>query len=141
MRYAPTSAGDRKDLAELKADPWMVAALKMMCSAGDIGHTVGDQSARWFSMPGLTDRGKYAFDETGDPDAMSPTIFLFDRRAGGVGLALGIYDALPELLRRSLELVEGCRCESGCPSCIGPSTPDVFNPKDICVQLLKALVG
>ena len=116
-----------------------VAALKLMCSVHDIGHCVGDQSARWFSISGITFRGSYSFDETAE-DTFAPTIFLFDRRAGGVGLAPRAYHVMPELLRRTLELLDDCDCESGCPACIGPAESyEQFNPSDVALDLLKAL--
>lgn len=49
-----------------------------------------------------------------------PTIFLYDRYEGGVGYSRCAFDAAAELLRRALELVEGCECESGCPACVSP---------------------
>jgi DEAD/DEAH box helicase domain-containing protein len=115
-----------------------VAALKLMCSVHDLGHCVGDQSAQWFSISGVTFRGSYSFDESGE-DAFSPTVFLFDRRSGGVGLAPQAYRVLPELLTRTLELLRDCDCESGCPACIGPASVEVHNPKAIAIELLREM--
>jgi len=117
-----------------------VAALKLMCSVQDMGHCVGDQSAKWFSISGVSFRGSYSFDETAE-DTFSPTIFLFDRRAGGVGLAPRVYDVIPELNVRAYELIRGCGCESGCPSCIGPGSIEVYNPKEVALGLLSLMTG
>ena len=117
-----------------------VATLKLMCSVHDIGHCVGDQSAEWFSISGVTFRGSYSFDESQE-DAFAPTIFLFDRRAGGVGLAPQAFRVLPELLARTCELISDCDCESGCPACIGPASIDVHNPKEIALDLLRLMVA
>ncbi|MEI2400878.1 Zn-binding domain-containing protein, partial [Paenibacillus phytohabitans] len=48
-----------------------------------------------------------------------PTIFLYDRYPGGIGLSEKVYDAMENLLRESEDLIRKCSCESGCPSCIG----------------------
>jgi DEAD/DEAH box helicase domain-containing protein len=112
-----------------------VAALKLLCSVQDLGHCVGDQSAKWFTPGGVESRTAYNFDEQGMGE-FAPTIFLYDRRAGGVGLAPGAFGSFPELLRRTFELIRDCGCEAGCPSCIGPSVVDAHNPKAIAVELL-----
>jgi DEAD/DEAH box helicase domain-containing protein len=121
----------------------MVAALRLMCAVQDIGHCVGDRSSKWFSISGVTFRGSYSFDETSaDPDAFSPTVFLFDRRAGGVGLAPAVHAMLPSLTAAALDLVNACECESGCPSCIGPAgSTGTGNPKRIATEILAALSG
>jgi DEAD/DEAH box helicase domain-containing protein len=59
---------------------------------------------------------------TGGGALFNPTIFLYDHVPGGVGLAARLYEQRTELLRRARRLIEGCACEDGCPSCIGPST-------------------
>ena len=117
-----------------------VATLKLMCSVHDIGHCVGDQSAEWFSISGVTFRGSYSFDETGD-GSFAPTIFLFDRFAGGIGLSPQAFRVLPELLARTYEMICDCDCESGCPACIGPAHADIHNPKVIALELLRLMVG
>ncbi|RFB16916.1 DEAD/DEAH box helicase [Bacillus sp. HNG] len=48
-----------------------------------------------------------------------PTIFLYDRYPGGIGLSEKVYDAMENLLNEAEELIRKCSCESGCPSCIG----------------------
>ncbi len=120
----------------------MVAALKLMCAVHDLGHCVGDRSAKWFSISGVTFRGSYSFDETGESEEFSPTIFLFDRRAGGVGLAPTVFRVLPELFARALDMIKACECEIGCPACIGPSRAEEdVNPKAIAIELLGVMRG
>ncbi|MFT4414170.1 DEAD/DEAH box helicase [Fredinandcohnia humi] len=48
-----------------------------------------------------------------------PTIFLYDRYPGGVGLSEKVYEVMEKLLAESEEIIKKCACESGCPSCIG----------------------
>ncbi|WP_458412866.1 DEAD/DEAH box helicase [Schinkia sp. CFF1] len=48
-----------------------------------------------------------------------PTIFLYDRYPGGVGLSEKVYEMMEELLNETERIISHCKCESGCPSCIG----------------------
>jgi DEAD/DEAH box helicase domain-containing protein len=49
----------------------------------------------------------------------APTMFLYDRFEGGLGFVEGGYRQIEDLLRSCLDLIQGCPCESGCPSCVG----------------------
>jgi DEAD/DEAH box helicase domain-containing protein len=48
-----------------------------------------------------------------------PTIFFYDRYPGGVGLSERIYFEMENIIKQASNMVEQCRCETGCPSCIG----------------------
>lgn len=53
------------------------------------------------------------------PDAGGcAAIFICDGHEGGVGLARAAYDSFAELLSATLETIESCGCDDGCPSCI-----------------------
>jgi DEAD/DEAH box helicase domain-containing protein len=52
------------------------------------------------------------------PETELPTVFVHDGYPGGVGLAATAYDALGRLLDRTDDLIDGCGCRDGCPSCI-----------------------
>jgi len=49
-----------------------------------------------------------------------PTIFVYDAIPAGVGFAEKLFSIRGELFKACLDLVNGCACESGCPSCVGP---------------------
>ena len=53
-----------------------------------------------------------------------PTIFVIDGVPGGIGLSEALPAVFPEVLERAAELVRGCPCAAGCPSCIGPLVGD-----------------
>ena len=67
-----------------------------------------------------------------------PTIFLYDRYPGGVGLSEQVYKDMQTIVTQAEHLVTSCACETGCPSCIGVS--DVHG-KQLAVTLLKAAQG
>ena len=51
-------------------------------------------------------------------DTGVPTIVIYDGYPGGAGIAELGYEAGERLLRMTLEVLTGCRCVSGCPSCV-----------------------
>ncbi|MBW1869709.1 MAG: DEAD/DEAH box helicase, partial [Deltaproteobacteria bacterium] len=52
------------------------------------------------------------------PQVGKSAIFIYDGYPGGVGLAQRGFEAVLELLEKTWDLVRGCECEIGCPSCI-----------------------
>lgn len=58
--------------------------------------------------------------EMRSPRFRRPALYLFDDHPGGVGLVERVFEGLDEILRACREVVEGCPCPDGCPSCVGP---------------------
>ncbi len=52
------------------------------------------------------------------PDVGRGALFVYDGYPGGVGIALGAFDRLGEVLSAVAETIENCPCEAGCPSCV-----------------------
>src|SRR5690606_3206042 len=46
----------------------------------------------------------------------APTVVIHDAHQGGSGIAELAFDAADELLAATLELIDDCRCDDGCPS-------------------------
>lgn len=67
-----------------------------------------------------------------------PTFFVYDRYPGGIGLSERVYDLWERLLVRTFVHIKGCRCEQGCPSCIGAQ--DSAENKGRVIRLLQKLV-
>jgi DEAD/DEAH box helicase domain-containing protein len=70
-----------------------------------------------------------------------PTITLFDRVPEGLGLAERLYELRSELLRGTLELIRNCRCQEGCPACIGPVGTGGEQVKALTVRLMEELLA
>jgi len=66
-----------------------------------------------------------------------PTIFLYDRYPGGVGLAERLFEIKHMLLQSSLERVAECTCRNGCPSCVGPDRLNKGEVKDFLKRVLS----
>jgi len=52
------------------------------------------------------------------PDTGSATVFIYDAYPGGVGIAARGFELAALHLKAAREMVSGCRCQEGCPSCI-----------------------
>jgi DEAD/DEAH box helicase domain-containing protein len=52
------------------------------------------------------------------------TMIIYDRYPGGLGYSQKGFEYIDRLLEICHEMVAGCPCESGCPSCVG--LPDFF---------------
>ena len=52
------------------------------------------------------------------PQTGQPTIFVYDGYPGGAGIAELAFDAAERHARATLELIAGCPCDDGCPSCV-----------------------
>ena len=71
-----------------------------------------------------------------EPVTGRPTLFLYDRYPGGVGLADRLFDVKDSLLISALQRVKECACSNGCPSCVGPNR---MNKKDT-IEVLEHLI-
>ncbi|WP_191695909.1 DEAD/DEAH box helicase [Sporosarcina quadrami] len=69
-----------------------------------------------------------------------PTIFIYDSYPGGIGLSEKIFTRWSELLKMAAQHVKGCRCENGCPVCIGAQEEGIRVKQDV-LSLLRALNG
>ena len=63
----------------------------------------------------------------------------------GVGITVS-YWADEDAIAAALEVVSGCGCEAGCPSCIGPVDPEDIaaadiNRKEVILGFLKSWRG
>jgi DEAD/DEAH box helicase domain-containing protein len=74
------------------------------------------------------------------PHDECPTIYLYDRYPGGIGLARKVYDLDRRIFIAAREILNGCGCTSGCPSCVGPETGMNSNAKLSARILLDAML-
>ena len=71
-----------------------------------------------------------------DPDLGVPALYLYDAYPGGSGLAEGFRDDADRILRGCRDLVAGCGCARGCPSCIGPFESRGYDAKESMLGFL-----
>jgi DEAD/DEAH box helicase domain-containing protein len=77
-------------------------------------------------------------------DTGAPTIVIYDAHAGGSGVAELGYDSGDCHLQATLDVIEACPCEAGCPSCVqSPKCGNGNEPldKEAAGALLRALLA
>jgi DEAD/DEAH box helicase domain-containing protein len=79
-----------------------VAALLLMCDPRDLGVSLTEEQPA----------GVAGFE---------PNLHLYDNYPGGIGQSQPLYRMAPRLLAGARDLIAGCPCEAGCPSCVGPA--------------------
>ena len=94
-----------------------VAALYLMCDPRDLGVTA----------------------EIKSPFTGAPTLYLYDRYPGGVGLTERLYQVYGEVLAAAAELVVQCDCQDGCPACVGPPIAPGASSKRATHEALRGL--
>ena len=62
------------------------------------------------------------------PDTLRPSVFVYDGHPGGAGFAEQGHERAGEWLEATLQAIEACECESGCPSCV--QSPKCGNGND-----------
>jgi DEAD/DEAH box helicase domain-containing protein len=113
MAALPYASDDRRDgIVGLSFAMRQVAQLLLMCDRQDIGISIG--SGEQGEDTDLT--------RAGLPVKLSdqPRIFVYDNYPGGIGFSEPLFRMHGELLARTRELIAGCECEHGCPTCVGP---------------------
>jgi DEAD/DEAH box helicase domain-containing protein len=60
-----------------------------------------------------------------------PTIFVYDGHSGGVGITERGFEAFEGWVGDTAKMLDGCPCESGCPSCVqSPKCGNLNEPLD-----------
>lgn len=78
------------------------------------------------------------------PDTGKPQIFIYEGFPGGIGITEKGFALLESLWQATLETIEQCPCDYGCPSCVqSPKCGNNNEPLDKrgAVALLRGLLG
>jgi DEAD/DEAH box helicase domain-containing protein len=117
---AETAVRMRSGLAGLAFALGHLAPLFLMCDANDVAVHADPK-------PGWAD--------------YRPAVVIYDLAPGGIGFSERLFALHQELMNRAYELVSGCGCGDGCPSCVGPAGEDGAGGKRQTVAILEELVG
>jgi DEAD/DEAH box helicase domain-containing protein len=88
-----------------------VAAVLLMCDPRDLGVTVTEER----------------------------NLYLYDNYPGGIGQSEPLYRLSDHLLGRARDLLLGCPCDAGCPSCVGPIGEVGEKGKEVALRYLSEL--
>jgi DEAD/DEAH box helicase domain-containing protein len=143
MAALPCGAADRRDgVVGLAFAMRNVAPLLLMCDGHDIGLAVDGVSLAGAGRLGGLDRSAPGSSSSGVQDlAVEPTIYLYDNYPGGIGFSEPLFGMHRELVARTRELIDGCPCHSGCPSCVGPEGATGPRAKAVASRLLALLAS
>jgi DEAD/DEAH box helicase domain-containing protein len=118
----PFASDDRRDgVVGLSFAMRQVAQLLLMCDRQDIGISIGNG------------------DERELPD--EPRIFIYDNYPGGIGFSEPLFGMHDNLLARTRELIAGCECEHGCPTCVGPVGNTGPLAKSVALRILDLVAA
>jgi DEAD/DEAH box helicase domain-containing protein len=135
MGALPYGSDDRRDgVIGLAFAMRHVAQLLLMCDRHDVGVSIDG---------GSLDRKTRTGGVGGVPEALAPepNIFIYDNYPGGIGFSRPLFDMHAPLLERTRELITGCPCDSGCPSCVGPEGNTGPHAKLVASEILDRLLS
>jgi len=134
MASLPFAGDDRRDgVVGLASAMKNIAQLLLMCDGHDIGLSVDG---------GSLDRTARTGGIGGAPESLAtePNVFIYDNYPGGIGFSRPLYEMHGLLLERTRDLIVGCPCESGCPSCVGPEGNTGPHAKQVASRILDHLL-
>jgi DEAD/DEAH box helicase domain-containing protein len=115
-----------------------LAPIFLLCDVRDLGSWLGDTTPVETGIVATRESTRRRLLEA---EHFTPTIYLYDAHAGGIGLAERVFEVLPQLLQRGLETLEACGCAWGCPSCVGPVNEVGRRAKVTASALLRVLTS
>jgi DEAD/DEAH box helicase domain-containing protein len=124
-----------------------VATLLLMCDGRDLGTAIGERppapGAQAEEFLPATMKEVSMEDGIGatSKEFFEPNLYLFDAYPGGIGFSEPLYRAHELLLAKTRELIAGCGCESGCPSCVGPAGDLAPRAKEAALAILGKVRG
>jgi DEAD/DEAH box helicase domain-containing protein len=102
------------------------AAVRVRSGLAGLAYTLG-HLAPFFLMCDTGDLGVHSDPQLAFADG-KPAVVLYDQTPGGIGLSQRLFELHDELLKQAYDLVAGCKCSDGCPSCIGPGGQGLASP-------------
>jgi DEAD/DEAH box helicase domain-containing protein len=115
-----------------------VATLLLMCDGRDLGTAIGERPPTLGSLEPEFSPVRFEEYVSGKmKEFFEPNLYLYDAYPGGIGFSEPLYRAHALLMEKARELISGCECEAGCPSCIGPAGDLVPRAKEAALAILQ----
>jgi DEAD/DEAH box helicase domain-containing protein len=99
-----------------------VAALLLMCDPRDLGIAITEDISK----------GTRSYE---------PDLFLYDDYPGGIGQSAPLFKLTTKLLAGAMDVLRACKCDSGCPACVGPIGEVGERGKEAAVRILMELTA
>jgi len=136
-----------------------VATLLLMCDGRDLGTAIGERppaSDAGTEHVGAQHAAPLQGPDPGAPDDFMPSrfrdaaasklkeffepnLYLFDAYPGGIGFSEPLFRAHDLLIHKTRELIAACKCDEGCPSCVGPAGDLAPRAKEAALAILDRL--
>ena len=117
-----------------------VATLLLMCDRRDLGTAIGERPpAPGSESDELVSMRMEDAVSASAKEFFEPNLYLFDAYPGGIGFSEPLFRAHELLVQKTRELIAGCGCEEGCPSCIGPAGDLAPRAKESALAILDRL--
>ena len=142
MAVLPYASDDRRDgVVGLSFAMRQVAQLLLMCDRQDIGISIGSGDEAGGGQPAAGRNTEIT--RGGLPATLSdePRIFVYDNYPGGIGFSEPLFRMHDSLLARTRELIAGCECQHGCPTCVGPVGNTGPLAKTVALRILDLIAG
>jgi DEAD/DEAH box helicase domain-containing protein len=99
-----------------------IGSLLLMCDARDLGVALTEDIA-------------------GGLKVFEPNLYLYDNYPGGIGLSAPLFQMRRRLLESAAQMLAGCPCQAGCPSCVGPAGEVGDRGKEAACRFLSELLA
>jgi DEAD/DEAH box helicase domain-containing protein len=99
-----------------------IGSLLVMCDPHDLGVSITE-------------------DISGGLKTFEPNLFLYDNYPGGIGQSAALFKLTRPLLEGATKLLASCKCETGCPSCVGPIGEVGERGKEVAGRILAELMA
>ncbi len=107
------------------------ACIDLMCTERDLGHAVSEQG----------DGARAMTTEAPSASVYEPTVYVYDTMPGGVGLSNELHARFVPIAERARSLMTGCRCEHGCPACLGEMPAYRVGPRAAGIAIVDRLLS
>ena len=149
MAALPYASDDRRDgVVGLSFAMRQVAQLLLMCDRQDIGISIGsgEETGSGVIFGGQSLESEIASGLSSKNDSRphlpeEPRIFVYDNYPGGIGFSEPLFRMHADLLARTRELIAGCECAHGCPTCVGPVGNTGPLAKLVALRILDLIAG
>jgi DEAD/DEAH box helicase domain-containing protein len=118
-----------------------VATLLLMCDRRDLGTAIGERppGPGWDYAEAEALTSTRLEEMSGAKEFFEPNLYLFDAYPGGIGFSEPLFRTHELLAQKTRELIAGCGCEQGCPSCVGPAGDLAPRAKEAALAILDRL--
>ncbi len=118
-----------------------IAAVILMCDVKDLGVAVEDNLTKTeINLHSIQKLSAWP-ENYQSLSHFEPNIYIYDNYPNGIGFSEILFEKGEEILEKTLDAVEQCSCERGCPSCVGPPIRAGDNHKDAARFIIKLLLN